>query len=133
MSSGNLTLFLYKTCGTIFCCFVHQHGPASHHVNENQELRNEQKELIVDCTLRHGGHVGRKNKSEKVFWKFDSIFMQNLWGHFLLFCTPTWPSHHVNENQELQNEQKELIVDCTLRHGGHVGRTEKKRKSLLGI
>ena len=21
--------------------------------------------------------------------------MQNLWDHFLLFCTPTWPSHHV--------------------------------------
>ena len=25
--------------------------------------------------------------------------MQNLWGHFLLFCTITWPSHHVDENQ----------------------------------
>ena len=127
-SFGNLTLFLCKTCWGIFYCFVHQHGPASHHVNENQELRNEQKELIVDCTWRHGGHVGRKNKSEKVFWEFDSIFMQNLWSHFLLFCTPTWPSHHVNENQELRNEQKELIVDCTWRHGGHVGRKNKSDK-----
>ena len=23
-----------------------------------------------------------------------------MWGHFLLFCTPTWPSHHVDANQE---------------------------------
>ena len=26
MSFGNLTLFICKTCGTIFYCFVHQHG-----------------------------------------------------------------------------------------------------------
>ena len=26
MSFGNLTLLLCKTCGTIFYCFVHQHG-----------------------------------------------------------------------------------------------------------
>ena len=31
---------------------------------------------------------------KKVFWEFDSIVMQNL----PLFCTPTWPSHHVSEN-----------------------------------
>ena len=26
ISFGNLALLLYKTCGTIFFCFVHQHG-----------------------------------------------------------------------------------------------------------
>ena len=26
MSFGSLTLLLCKTCGAIFCCFVHQHG-----------------------------------------------------------------------------------------------------------
>ena len=26
MSFGNLTLLLYKTCGVIFYCFLHQHG-----------------------------------------------------------------------------------------------------------
>ena len=37
--------------------------------------------------------------AKNFFWEFDSIIMQN----FLpLFCTPTWPSHHVSENQEYQ-------------------------------
>ena len=38
--------------------------------------------------------------AKKVFWEFDSIIMQNLSDILLLFCTPTWPSHHVSENQE---------------------------------
>ena len=37
---------------------------------------------------------------KKVFWKFDSIIMQNLSDILPLFCTPTWLSHHVSENQE---------------------------------
>ena len=37
---------------------------------------------------------------EKVFWEFDSIIMQNVSDILPLFCTPTWPSHHVSENQE---------------------------------
>ena len=37
---------------------------------------------------------------KKVFWEFDSIIMQNLSDILPLFCTPTWPSHHVSENQE---------------------------------
>ena len=35
----------------------------------------------------------------KVFWEFESIIMQNLSDILPLFGTPTWPSHHVNENQ----------------------------------
>ena len=34
------------------------------------------------------------------FWDFDSISKQNLSDILPLFCTPTWPSHHVSENQE---------------------------------
>ena len=41
--------------------------------------------------------------AEIVFWEFDSIIMQNLSNILPLFCTPTWPSHHVSENQELWN------------------------------
>ena len=35
---------------------------------------------------------------EKVFWEFDSIIMQNTSHNLLLFCPPTWPSHHVTAN-----------------------------------
>ena len=38
--------------------------------------------------------------AKKVFWEFDSTIMQNLSDILPLFCTPTWPSHHVSENQE---------------------------------
>ena len=38
--------------------------------------------------------------AKKVFWEFDSIIMQNLSDILPSFCTPTWPSHHVSENQE---------------------------------
>ena len=36
---------------------------------------------------------------KEVFWKFDVIIMQNVSDILPLFCTPTWPSHHVNETQ----------------------------------
>ena len=49
----------------------------------------------------HGGHVGVQNNREKKSWEFDSLIMQNLGDVLPLFCTPTWPSHHVSENQEL--------------------------------
>ena len=49
---------------------------------------------------RHGRHVGVQNNSQKVFWEFYSIIMQNMSDIFPLFCTSTWPSHHVSENQE---------------------------------
>ena len=40
--------------------------------------------------------------AKNFFWEFDSIILQNL-SHILpLFCTPTWRSHHVSENQEYQ-------------------------------
>ena len=39
--------------------------------------------------------------AKKVFWEFDSIIMQNLSDILPLFCTPTWPSHHVSEKQKV--------------------------------
>ena len=39
--------------------------------------------------------------AKKVFWEFDSIIMQNLSDILPSFCTQTWPSRHVSENQEL--------------------------------
>ena len=47
-----------------------------------------------------GGHVGVLNNSEKVFWEFGATIMLNASYVFLFFCTPTWPSDHVSENQE---------------------------------
>ena len=38
---------------------------------------------------------------KKVFREFDSIIMQNMSHNLLLFCTQTWPSHHVIENHLL--------------------------------
>ena len=49
-------------------------------------------------TWRHISHVGAQNNREKVFWDFDCIIMQNMSHNLLLFCAPTWPSHHVIEN-----------------------------------
>ena len=37
--------------------------------------------------------------ANEVFWESDFIIMQNLSDILPLFCTPTWPSHHVSENQ----------------------------------
>ena len=50
-----------------------------------------------------GFHVmsQRPKIAKKVFWEFDSVIKQNLSDILPLFCTPTWPSHHVIENQEL--------------------------------
>ena len=36
--------------------------------------------------------------ARKVFWEFDSVIIQNLSDILPLFCTPTWPFHHVSEN-----------------------------------
>ena len=48
--------------------------------------------------------------TKKVFWEFHFIIMQNLSDSLPLFCTPTWPSDHVSENQEYQ-----LVVNkCVL-------------------
>ena len=41
-----------------------------------------------------------RTTAKKVFWDFDYIIMQNLSDVLPLFCTPTWPSHHLSENQE---------------------------------
>ena len=43
--------------------------------------------------------------AEKVFWEFDSIIMQNLSDILPIFCAPTWPSHHVSENQNFDKQR----------------------------
>ena len=45
----------------------------------------------------------QRTKVKKVFWEFDSIIVQNMSHNLLLFCAPTWPSYHVNENHLLPN------------------------------
>ena len=37
---------------------------------------------------------------KKVSWEFNSIIVLNFSAILPLFCTPTWPSHHVNEKKE---------------------------------
>ena len=54
-----------------------------------------------------------EKKRKKVFWEFDSIIMQNLSDILPLFCTTTWPSHHVSENQEfVRHTDKEFVITC---------------------
>ena len=36
--------------------------------------------------------------AKKICWEFDSIII--LGDVLPLFCSPTWPSHYVSENQE---------------------------------
>ena len=72
MSIGNLTLFLCKTCGVIFYCFVHQHG------------------RLITWLQPHGRLI---------------TWMQPH-GRLITWMQPTWPSHHVDANQELSNEDK---------------------------
>ena len=49
--------------------------------------------------------------AQKVLWEFDSVIMQNLSDILPFFCTPTWPSHHVSENQELSAFNQEVHVE----------------------
>ena len=41
-----------------------------------------------------------RTTAEKGFWEFDFIIKPNLSDILPLFCTSTWPSHHVSKNQE---------------------------------
>ena len=47
---------------------------------------------------------------KKSFWEFDSIIMQNLSDILPLFCTQTWSSHHISENQEYHFRLKHLYI-----------------------
>ena len=38
--------------------------------------------------------------AKKLFWDFDSIIVQNISDILPSFCTSTWRSHQVIENQE---------------------------------
>ena len=40
--------------------------------------------------------------------------MQNLSNILPLFCAPTWPSHHMSENQESINHCHERLIPNTL-------------------
>ena len=72
---------------------------------------------------------------KKVFWEFDSITMQNLSDILPLFCIPTWPSHHVSENQELGDDvfykTSNLVKE---RHQNEKRTCERaERKSVQGV
>ena len=64
----------------------------------------------------HCGHIGIQNNSKKSLLEFYSIIMQNLRTILPLFCTPTWPSHHVSDNRE--NYSK--LGGCTLATIGQI-------------
>ena len=52
--------------------------------------------------LSHNAVCAQQRKLKLLMPLIDSIIMQNLSDILPLFCTPTWPSHHVSENQEYQ-------------------------------
>ena len=47
-------------------------------------------------------------QSWKKSWNFDFIIMQNVSDILPLFCTPTWPSHHVSENQQWRHNSMKI-------------------------
>ena len=64
---------------------------------------------IINDNSRFSGDVTApmlvyRTITKKVFWEFDFIIMQNLSDILPLFYTPTWPFHHVSENQELEGK-----------------------------
>ena len=90
---------------------------------------------------------------KKSFWEFDSVIMQNFSIILPLFYTPTWPSHHVSENQEFlvfthvmrrpcwmllkfciiieSNSQKNFFAIVLYTNMGAV--TSRKKVLLLGV
>ena len=90
-------------------------------------------------TWRHRGHVGVQNNREKVFWEFDSIIMQNTSHNLLLFCPPTWPSHHVTANHLLEtsifhiswNSCVEYVTRCC--RGVYLAFFKRKEPSLKSV
>ena len=79
-----------------------------------KEEEKERKETLFKClvvlaleylfsvfTRRHDGHVGVQNNSKRQSSTTVCI-MQNLSAILPLLCTPTWPSHYVSENQEME-------------------------------
>ena len=70
---------------------------------------------------------------ENVFWEFDSIIMQNMCHNLLLFCTQTWPSHHVIENHLLKiktsmRNKKDLLF---IANRNAVKHKKKKAKEMV--
>ena len=53
--------------------------------------------VLMVCIWRHSSHVGVQNNALKLTLL---LHKKNLWGHFLLFCTPTWTSYHLDANQD---------------------------------
>ena len=64
-------------------------------------LRSRVRRTLTAFILGHRGHVGVQNNSEKSLLGISFYCYAKLEGHLPLFCTPTWPSHHVSENKEL--------------------------------
>ena len=75
-----------------------------------KEFRKEKRSTLLSLYSRFSPDVTAamlvyRTIRKKVFWEFDSIIMQNLSDILPLFCTPTWLSHHVSQNQELLNTE----------------------------
>ena len=64
----------------------------------NRQAKKVYSQFLSDVTA---AMLVYRTKAKKVFWEFDSLIMQNLSDILPLFCTLTWPSHHLNQNQEL--------------------------------
>ena len=51
---------------------------------------------------------------KNAFWDFDCIIMKNMSHNLLLFCGPTWVSHHVIENHLFSSGSCTLYIASSL-------------------
>ena len=66
---------------------------------------------VTDAMLVH------RRKEKKVFWEFDSVIMQNMSHHLLLFCAPTWPSYHLTlkpSTSPIKEIKQRRIYECQI-------------------
>ena len=74
--------------------------------------------------------------ADKGFWEFDFIIMQTLSDILPLFCTLTWPSHRVSENQELEGRVNYHVhpdIHLSVSTSHRVGPTHGQRKALTRV
>ena len=57
-------------------------------------------EVQLQDTNIDGLRLTSQRTSQQPCWESDFIVIQKLWGLFLLLCTVTWVSHHVDVNQD---------------------------------
>ena len=64
------------------------------------------------------------------FWDFDSISKQNLSDILPLFCTPTWPSHHVSENQEYAHSRHVKLIGLNKKNKMHTRKYMSRKRAV---